>query len=142
MRETYYNKINTKCNTTQDIIDKFRRLHCKTKKIIYQNIRTYYDEKKYRRQRGTFQFEADTFSKNAEGISKIYHEVLLLMKFLQNKPLIRSLNIKNYDLFYTVIKNRDDKETVNDEFENIENVYINFDYFIMSFIIILEKNRW
>ena len=29
--------------------------------------------------------DEDTFSKNAQGISKIYHEVFLLRKFLQTK---------------------------------------------------------
>ena len=33
------------------------------------------------------------------------------------------MNNENYDLYYTVIKNRDDKEVVNDEYEN---AYINF----------------
>ena len=30
-----------------------------------------------------FQTQQDTFAKNAQGMSKIYLEVLLLMKFLQ-----------------------------------------------------------
>ena len=33
-------------------------------------------------------FDDDPFAKNAEGISKIYHEVLLLMKLLQTKPQV------------------------------------------------------
>ena len=36
-----------------------------------------------RRQSGTFQFEEDSFSKNAQGISQIHHKVLLLRKFLK-----------------------------------------------------------
>ena len=36
-----------------------------------------------RRQNCTFQFKEDPFSKGVQGIDKIYHEVLLLMKFLQ-----------------------------------------------------------
>ena len=40
----------------------------------------------YRRQSGTFQFEEDPFPKNAEGSSKIYHEVSLILKCLQTKP--------------------------------------------------------
>ena len=35
---------------------------------------------KIRRNNGNFKFEGDPFSKGAEGISKIYCEVLLLMK--------------------------------------------------------------
>ena len=72
--------------------------------------------------------DEDPFSKNAEGISKLYHEVLLLMKFLQTKPQVKSMNIKYYDLYYTVIKNRDEKEIVNNQYEND---YINFDDFII-----------
>ena len=33
--------------------------------------------------------DQDPFSKNAHGISKIYHGVLLLMKFLQTKPQVK-----------------------------------------------------
>ena len=62
--------------------------------------------------------DEDPFAKNAPGISKIYHEVLLLMKFLQTKPQIKEMIIKYYDLFYTVIKNRKEKEIVDDQYEN------------------------
>ena len=47
-----------------------------------------------RRQCNTFQFEEDPFSKNAEGISKNYHEVLFLLKFLQIEPHVKNMNIK------------------------------------------------
>ena len=46
-----------------------------------------------------------SFAKNAQGISKIYHEVLMLMKFLQTKPQVKNMNTKHYDLYYTVFKN-------------------------------------
>ena len=59
-----------------------------------------------RRQSGNFQFEEDPFSKYVQGIGKFYHEVLLLVKFLQTKPQIKNMDIKYYDLFYTVIKKR------------------------------------
>ena len=36
-----------------------------------------------------FQTQYDPFAKNAQVISKIYHEVLLLMKFLQTKPQVK-----------------------------------------------------
>ena len=45
-----------------------------------------------RRQSNTFQFEEDASSKNAEGISNIYQEVLLKMKVLPTKPDVKSLN--------------------------------------------------
>ena len=37
------------------------------------------------------------------------------------------MNNKYYDLCYTGIKNRDEKETVNNKIENIENDYINYE---------------
>ena len=45
-----------------------------------------------------FKLEEDPFSKNAHCISKIYHEVLLLKKFLEKKPKVKSMNINYYDL--------------------------------------------
>ena len=80
-----------------------------------------------RRQSGTFHFEEDPLSKGAEGISKNYNEVLLLMKVLQTKPQVKSMNINYYDIFYTVKKKRKNKEFVNDD--EYENEYINFDDF-------------
>ena len=68
-----------------------------------------------RRQKVNFQFEEDLFSRNAPGVGKIYHEVLLLMKFLQTKPQVKNMKINYHDLYYTVIQNRDNKEIVNDE---------------------------
>ena len=37
------------------------------------------------------------------------------MKFRQTKPQVKKMNINFYDLYYTVTKNRDDKEIVKDE---------------------------
>ena len=62
---------------------------------------------KIRKQSYTFPFEEDPLSKNAEGITKIYDEGLRLMKVLQVKPEVKSKNTYYYDLFYTIIKNRD-----------------------------------
>ena len=67
-----------------------------------------------------FQTQEDPCAKNAQGISKSYHEVLLLMKFLQTKPQVKNMNNNYYDLYYTVIKNRDHKN------EDNENDYNNF----------------
>ena len=53
-----------------------------------------------------FQTQEDPFAKNAQGKRNIYHEVLLVMKFLQTKPQVKDLTIKYFDLYYTVIKNR------------------------------------
>ena len=60
---------------------------------------------------------------DAHGFSKIYHEVLLLMKVLQTKPQVKIMNINDYNLYYTVIKNRDEKENNDNQYEND---YINF----------------
>ena len=69
----------------------------------------------------------DPFAKNAQGIGKIYHEVILLMKYLQTKPQVKKTKTNYYDLSYTVIKNRDEKEIVDNQYGND---YINFDDFI------------
>ena len=62
-------------------------------------------------------FDEDPFAKNAQGISKIYHEVLLLMKFVQTEPQVKNMNISYYDLYYTATKSRDDKEIVDNQYE-------------------------
>ena len=48
------------------------------------------------------------FAKNVQSISKIYHEVLLLMKFLQTKPQVKNMNFNYHDLYYTVIKKKNE----------------------------------
>ena len=84
----------------------------------------------------------DSFAKNAQGISKIYHEVLLLMKFLQTKPQIKILSINYYDLYYTVIKSRDDNRNIDNQFENDENDYIDINEFISpNHYIGIKKNN-
>ena len=91
-----------------------------------------------RKPSGTFQFEEDPFRKNIEGIRKIYHEILLLMNFLQTKPKVKNMNINYYDLYYTVIKNRDENEVVKDEYEND---YINFNVYLTPNHYIGRKNK-
>ena len=68
----------------------------------------------------------DTFFRNTQGISKIYHEVLLLLKFLQTKPQVKNKNINYYILYNTVIKTRDENKDINNQYENDDNDYINF----------------
>ena len=70
--------------------------------------------------------QQDSFSKNAQIINKIYHEVLLLMKFLQTKPEVKNMNNNYYDLYYTVIKVRNQIKDIDNQYENDENDYINF----------------
>ena len=69
---------------------------------FYKNINNYFDEMNDK----NFRLDEDLFSKNAQSIGKIYHEVRLLMKLLKTKLQIKNMIIKYYDLFYTVIKNR------------------------------------
>ena len=118
--------VNTTYNSTEDKINKIQQLKGKLKLKFYKNISKNYDEMKHKKIRT----QEDPFAKSAPGISKIYHEVLLLTKFLQTKPQAKNMNIKYYDLYYTVIKNRDDKEIVENQYENIENDYIDFNDFI------------
>ena len=112
--------VNTTYNITEDMIDKLQQLKRKTKLKFYKKIHNYYDEMKNTK----IQTQQDTFARKTQGISKIYHEVILIMKFLQTKPQVKNMNNKYYDLYYTVIKNRKEKEYLYDE-----NDYTNFLYF-------------
>ena len=123
--EIWMNMINTTYNALEDIIIEVQNLKGKRKLKFYQIISNYFDEMN----KGNFQFEQDDFPKNAEGNSKNYLEIILLLKFLQIKPQVRHTNVNYYLLDYTVIKNRDDKEIVNDQVEDFENDY-NFEDFI------------
>ena len=119
------NMSNITYNSSEDMINKLQELKGKTKLKISKNISNHYDEMNI----GIYKFEEDPLSKNADGISKYYHEVLLLMNFLQTKPQLKNVDNKYYDLYYTVIKNRDEKEIINNFYENNENDYINFNDF-------------
>ena len=116
--EIWMNMVNTTYNSKEDMINKLQRLKGKTKLKTYKNLSNYYDNMDVK-------MDEDPFAKNAQGIVKIYHEVLLVMIFLQTEPQIRNMNIKYYDLSYTVIKKRD-KESVNEKNEKIDNDYTNF----------------
>ena len=118
--------VNTRCNSTEDMINKLQQLKRKTKLKFYKNISNYYIEMKNK----NFQTQEDPFAKNAQGISKICHEVLLLMKFLQNKPQVKSMNINYYDLYYTVIKVRDENKDIDNRYESDDIDYININDFI------------
>ena len=97
------NLVNTTYKSTEDMINKLQSLKIKTKLEFYRNISNYYDNM-------NIKMDEKNFAKNAQGISKIYHEVLLLLKFSQTKPQIKNMNINYYDLYYTVIKKRDEKK--------------------------------
>ena len=106
IREIWMNMVNTTYNSTEDMNKKLQELRGKTKIKIYKNISNYYKEMKNR----NFQTQEDPFAKIAQDVSKIYHGVLLLMKFLQTKPQVKNMNINYFDLYYTVIKNRKEKK--------------------------------
>ena len=128
IREIYINMVNTTYNSSEDMINKLQELKGKTKLKFYKNISNYYTEMKNK----NFQTQQDLFPRNAQGISKIYHEVLLLMKFLQTKPEVKNMNINYYDLYNTVIKTRDENKDKDNQYDNDENNYINFNDFITA----------
>ena len=80
--EIYYSMVNTTYNSTQEVIKNLQSLKCKTKLKFYKKTSNHYDEMNIRRRSGIFQFEEDPLSKNVKNVGKIYHEVMLLMKFL------------------------------------------------------------
>ena len=127
IREIYINIVITTYNSTEDMINKLQSLKCKTKLKFYKNISDYYIEMKNK----NFQTQEDPFAKNAQGISKIYHEVLLLMKFLQTKSQVKNMNINYYDLYITFIKTRDENRDIDNQYENDENDYNNFNDIII-----------
>ena len=129
--------VNTTYNSTEDMIKKLQSLKGKVKLKFYKSLSYYYDEMKNK----NFQTEEDPFSKNAQGISKVHHEVLLLMKFLQTKPQIKNMNINYYDLYYTVLKNRDEKDNVDHQYRNNEKDYINFNDIIPNHYIGRKNNK-
>ena len=118
--------VNTKYNSTEDMINKLQELRGRTKLRLYKNISDCYNEMKNK----NFQTQQDPFAKNTRGISKVYHEVLLLMKFLQTKPQIKNMIINYYDLYYTVNKVRDENKDIDNQYEDDDNDYINFNDFI------------
>ena len=124
IREIFINMVNTTYNKTEDMIDKLQSVKGKTKLKLYKNISDYYIEMKNR----IFQtHKEDPFSKNAQGISKVYHEILSLMIFLQTEPQVKNMNFNYFDLYYTVIKTRDKNKDIDIQYEDYGNDYINFD---------------
>ena len=110
------------------MINKLQSLKGKTKLKFYKIISNYYIEMKNKNLQTQDQ---DPFSRNAQGISKIYHEVLLLMKYLQTKPQVKNMNINYYDLYYTVIKVRNENRDIDDNYQNDENDYFDINNFMI-----------
>ena len=63
------------------------------------------------------------------------------MKILQTQAQIKSMSVGFYDLCYTVLKNRDDKEIVTISYEIFENDCVNFDDFITPNHCVEKKNH-
>ena len=115
-------RVNTTYNSTTDLINKLQELKGKTKLKIYKNIGNFYDIMNIR-------MDVDTFARNAQGISKIHLEVLMLKRFLQTKPKLKIMDMNFYDFYYTVIKKRkeeEQKENIDDQYET---EYMGFKYF-------------
>ena len=93
--------VNTTYKSTEDMINIIQDLKRNSKLNFYKNLSNYYDDRNIR-------MDKDPFCKIARGIIGIYHELLLLMKFLPSKPEVNNVNNNYYDLYYSVIKNRDD----------------------------------
>ena len=127
IRKIFIKMANTTYNSSEDMINKLQEIKGKTKLKFFKNISKYYTEMKNKNFQTNNQY---TFSKNAQGISKNYHEVLLLMKFLQIKPEGKNMNINYYDLYYTVIKTRDENKNIDNQYEDVENDYIDINDYI------------
>ena len=137
IREIFINMVNTIYNSTEEMIDKLQSLKSETKLNFYKSINNFYIEMKNR----NFQSQEDAFAKNAQGVSKNYHEVMLLMNFLQTKPQVKNMNINYYDLYYTVIKTRDKYKDIDIQSENDENDYIIFNNIVPNHYVGSKKNN-
>ena len=127
IREIWMNMVNTNYISTEDIINKLQSLKGKTKLKFYKNISNYYIEMKHKNFQTNNQ---DPFPRNTQGISKIYQEVLLLLKFLMTKAEVKIMNIIYFDLYYTVIKTRDGNKDIDNQYEDDYHGYIDINDFI------------
>ena len=131
------NMVKTKYISTEDMIYNVQELKGKTKLKFYKNIGIYFDKMNLR-------MDEDPFAKNGQGNSKIYHEVFLLMKFLQTQPQIKNMNFIYYELYYTVTRNRTEKDNEEEQKEIVDNQndndYINFNDVVPKHYIGI-KNR-
>ena len=80
------NMINTADNSSEEMINKLQELKGKTKQKFHKIVSNYHDEMNIK----NFQFQQDSFSKNAQSISKIYHEVFLLNNFYRLKLKLKT----------------------------------------------------
>ena len=61
------------------------------------------------------------------------------MKFIKTKTLVRNNNNKYYGLYYTVFKNKDEKELVHNQYEND---YFNFNDIVHNQYIGRKINKF
>ena len=126
IREIYISIANF---SEDDIIENLQLIKGGIKLKFYKNISDYYKEMKNKNFQSN---KIDPFSKNAKGIGKIYHEVLLLMEFSQTKPDIKNMNFNYVDLYYTVIKTRDGNKNIDNQYENDYHDYIDINDFLSA----------
>ena len=112
-----------------NVIDKLQQSKGRIKLKFYKNISDYYKEMKNKKFHSN---NIDPFPKNAKGVGKIYHELLLLMEFLQTKPEVKNMNINYYDLYYTVIKTRNENKDIDIQYEDDYHDYIDINDFIIT----------
>ena len=64
------------------------------------------------------------------------------MKFLMTKPEVKNMNINYYDLYYTVIKTRNENKDIDNQYDNDENDYIDInDYITPNHYIGIKQNN-
>ena len=63
------------------------------------------------------------------------------MIFLQTKPQVKNMNINYYDLYYTIIKTRDENNDIDIKYENDENDYINFNDIVPNHYVGNKENN-
>ena len=88
-----------------------------------------------------FKAEQDPFARKVQVVSKIYHELFLLMKLLQTKPQIKNKNINCYDLYYTVIRIREENEDIDIQNDDYDNDYIDINDVIIASHYVGIKDR-
>ena len=125
IRETF---VNISYSSLDNVIDKLQQLKARIKLKFFKKISDCYKEMKNKNFQSN---KKDPFSKNAQGVAKIYHEVLLLMELLQTKADVKIMNIIYYDLYYTVNKTRDENKNIDSQYENDYHDYIDINDFFM-----------
>ena len=124
-------------SSEHNVIDELPLIKGRSKLKFYKNISDYYKEKKFK----NFQSNnIDPFSKNAQGVGKIIHEVLLLMEFLQTKPDNKNMNINYIDLYYTVIKTRNENKNIDNQYKDDYHDYIDINQFFRIPQSLCRKN--